>query len=248
MTPAAGAIHGFLIAAPFVALALLSPAKLGATPTGRVLFGFAGAALLLYVGAIVAVHTWGLAGGGAEWGPRFLLPLYPALVAPAAAALQRASQLRRGPEVGLGVLLIVLGLAFQLAGLAQINHVLPQFREMGHLIDSLPPGPIVAGVDLPVRYSPQVIQRRAVFCAETPAALRRWAELALAAGEQEFWYVDFDQLPANWLVPGAARPTSLAERQDGPLRALRYQTAAVRASLPRGGRDRETCGARLLGL
>ena len=43
------------------------------------------------------------------------------------------------------------------------------------------------------------------YCAETPAALKRWATQAEALGEASVWLVDFRPLPAAWLQPGALR-------------------------------------------
>ena len=133
-------------------------------------------------------------------------------------------------------------MAFQLVGLAQIDLLLQQFRDDGLLIASLPSAPIVIRPNFLVRSAPGLTQQRAVFCTETPAALKAWSELALWAGEQEFWLVDWGPLPADWLQPGVAPPAPLAEASAGQLRSTRYETAAVRAVLRTDGQELEACG------
>jgi hypothetical protein len=246
VTPAPGAVHGFLIAAPFLGLVLCMPGELRRVEAARWLLLFAALAVAAYALAAISANLRGLAAGGTEWGSRYLLPLYPPLGALAGATLMGLLRRRRWAEVASGGLLAMLALGFQFAGLAQIDNVLPQLRRYGELVGALPPGPVVAATNLAIRATPELLSRRAVYCAETPAALRRWTELAEAAGEPRLWLVDVGPLPASWLQPGAAAPSVLDTLTAGTLRASSYSVAALGAVLRNAGPDRETCGYRLL--
>jgi hypothetical protein len=243
--PAPQAIQGFLIAAPFLATILLVPRELTAGQAGRALALFAAVVLPVYVLTASIALVRGVTTGAAEWGPRYLLPLYAPLSALAAASLYRLPHQRQRPEASVGALLVVLGLLFQLASLARLDLTLRQLREDARLIESLPSGLVVIRPPFLVQMAPPLAEQRAVFCTETPAALKNWADLALRAGEQEFWYVDFDSLPTSWLLPGSATPTRLGEVSSGALQAVRYDAETVRAALRSEGPDRDTCGYRV---
>lgn len=240
-SPVPQSVHGFLIAAPFLALILLRPPTLWATPTGKLLLVAPIMSVAAYVSVSLALHPRGVLAGGIEWGPRYLLPLYPALTALASAALFRLAERKQRPELLAGGLLAALALAFQIAGLGSIDLALQQAGESGRAIASLPPDPIVFRSAARPLLTPGLTQSRTLFCAQTPAALKRWSELAQRAGLERFWYVDYDPLESAWLLPGLGQPARLAEARAGPLRAISYQTAIIATSLRDDGAERPAC-------
>jgi hypothetical protein len=236
VTPAPHVVRGFLIGAPFLGVILLTSSAVTGSPSGRVLVGFAALALPLYGLTLPMLHLQGVAGGGTEWGPRYLLSAYPPLTAVAAAVLVGLFRSQDRLEQALSAALVARGFAFQLAGLARIDLRLEQLRQDGQLIASLPPGPIVVRPHHLVRTIPRLGQERAVYCVETASALRRWSSLALAAGEEEFWFVDTNGLQPDWLAPHATIPLSLAVVAGDAILAAQYRIDEVRPAL-RGDRS-----------
>jgi hypothetical protein len=241
VSPAPLAVNGLLIAAPFLALSFLAPGLLSSTPTGKFLVVFGVTAPTLYAAAAPIMHVEGVAGGGAEWGPRYLLPVFPPLTVLATAALGGALSCRPVAEQALGRFLVVLALTFELAGLASIDFALREVERYGGLIASLPPGPVVVRSDSLSQSAVGLTRRRAVYCAASSGALKRWSELALSAGEREFWFVDWQPIPAAWLSPDLGAPDVVAESDVGSLHAVRYDTGSVHAALGGTGEVRESC-------
>jgi hypothetical protein len=235
VAPPPGNVAGFLIAAPFLAVAPLLPRAVASTPSGRALAGFAILAPLAYALVALLLHRQGVAGSGAQWGPRFLLPAYLPLAALSAAILWSPSAAWTRPALLVARSLVVLAVLFQLVGLVQIDRSLRDLRERGQLLGGLPPGPIVISQPYLADFSPGLVRGRAIFCARSGAALREWADLALRAGEREFWFVDREPPPGDWFIPGATAPARLAEQRGGGLQAIRYDTTVVRTGLLGGG-------------
>lgn len=105
-------VSGLLPAAPVVILALLMPP---AAPWERFLW----VTSALFTGAVVVTGTH----GGLQWGPRYLLPILPALLwlAGAAAARARATAPGLWPSLRLGAAgLIVASLIVQVVGVDQV--------------------------------------------------------------------------------------------------------------------------------
>jgi hypothetical protein len=194
--------------------------------------------------AALLVNVRGVAQGGLEWGPRFLLPVYPALAGLAAAGLKALEGEERRWEHGVGRVLVALGLAFQLLGLLRIDRMTPWNRAYGNLIASLS-GPVVLRPGYLVQNTPGLTQGREVYCVESASGLRRWLELAESAGERRFWYVDWSPLPAQWLQPGTGAPSSLGTLQAQDLFAAQYSVSELRALVRLDSRPVERCGASL---
>lgn len=242
VTPAPLAVGGFLIAAPFLAVVLLAPRGLAATPTGKTLVIFAAMALLMYAAAVGLLHSRGFNEPGLQWGPRYLLPIYPLLAAPAAVTLRHLLVYRKLDRV-LGRSLAALAVAFQLVGLEKIDMRQLLVQQNAALVASLPAGLVVSGRFYLVEPAPGLNRERAVFCVQTAAALRGWLDRALAAGETQFWFVDSEPLPARWLENAA--PPALAEARGGSLLAVRYDSRALQRTLRADGSPDASCGYEL---
>jgi hypothetical protein len=196
-------LHGFLLASPFVALALWpmrrEPAEDGPgnrhslTPQAWLQI-----VTLLYVGLHALIISV-LSGLGPisqhEWGQRYLLPAYPALVVLSLLAISRIAEAYRGRSttlyrampvlasnalVLLGVLLSVRGYA---ATLAERRQVVAWQALAGTL-----PGtePVVTDVWwLPLNLAP-VFYTRPIMLAEGDARLEQWARQMRERGVSSF--------------------------------------------------------------
>ncbi|MDQ3930884.1 MAG: hypothetical protein M3328_17275, partial [Chloroflexota bacterium] len=197
-------LHGFLLASPFVALALW-PAGTGPTEPGRGSRppplrppSWLQAVTLLYV-ALHAVVISVLSGLGPisrhEWGQRYLLPAYPALVVLSLLAISRIRETYRGRSarpyrvaavvsssalVLLGVLLSVRGYAATFAERAQVV-------AWQALAGTLPDRePLVTDVWwLPLNLAP-VFYTRPIMLAEGDARLAEWARQMQERGVGSF--------------------------------------------------------------
>jgi hypothetical protein len=155
-------LHGFLLAAPFVGVALWPPSSRvenrergGGNDAGRFLY----AAGLLYVGLHALVIS-ALSGLGPislhEWGQRYLLPAYPLLVVVSLAALSRiwqeevkgrgqkaeGSRLLSAPRVLLAAfcLLALVGVGFTARGYVALAEERSQVEQWLALTTSMPAG------------------------------------------------------------------------------------------------------------
>jgi hypothetical protein len=241
IAPVPPVVSGFLVAAPFLALILVAPKVVWAEATGRTLLAFTATALSLYIVLAVVLHVRGVGGSGSQWGPRFLLPVYPVLAAVAAAKLRGFVERQALVQQPLARALVALGVTFQLAGLARIEGVLERVQEQGRFIASLPPGAVVIRANYLIESTAGLTRHRSVFCAQTPLALRRWSELALVAGQREFWFVDREPLPTNWLSHEVRPIETLSGPSAASLQAARYDTNRLHLALQRLGRARESC-------
>jgi hypothetical protein len=237
---------GFLLAAPFLVLIALEPFELLSRPPGRLLLLIMLAGLLLYTAVALPFHVSGVMGSGSQWGPRFLLPLFPPASALAAIVLHRLSGSGGRLELVLARALVLLGLLFQLVGLVQIEWQLEQIRSRSSALSALSAAPIVTQPGFLVDFGPGWLAHRPVFCVRTPAALGHWTALALLAGEREFWYADEQPLPSSWLRE-QLEPLERSVGDAGIPIAYRYATLAVRAALQPAGSPFDACAQQLRG-
>jgi hypothetical protein len=240
-SPLPRSVHGFLLVSPFISVVLLRPRALCKSQTAKLLLTVAILAVVIYVGATAILHPRGLLAGAIEWGPRYLLPIYPPLAALASASLRQLPDFLLPPAGWLVGALILLALASQVAGLASIDLALQEAAQSGRLIASIPGDPMVFRREARLLLTPGLTQSQTVFCARRPGALKRWSELASRAHLDSFWYVDFGPIDRGWFLPGATPPPILEVLSARPLRAFRYPTAALAASLSEEGVARDAC-------
>jgi hypothetical protein len=136
---------------------------------------------------------------------------------------------------------------FQLTGLLEIDRARRQSLQEAQLMASLSASPIVIRPSHLVQIAPEFTRERSVFCAETPLALKRWTEVALHRGAQQFWFVDTGPLPRTWLSPAAVAPVSLAETKIPKLQATLYSIPAINAALRTDSEERLKCGTNAAG-
>ena len=172
-------LHGFLLASPFLALALWP----GATgKSGRFLY----AVTWLYVG-LHALIISALSGLGPislhEWGQRYLLPAYPLLVVLSLLALADLSRTVRAKSVrlkwavpALYGLLVLVGVGFAARGYVMLREERLQVVTWLDLVRTLPPTePVVTDVWwLPLNLAADFYPRPFML-AEGDARLTKWA-------------------------------------------------------------------------
>jgi hypothetical protein len=203
-------LHGFLLAGPFVALALWPPP--GEAGVARRLYAVALLYVVLHAFIISILSGLGPASRH-EWGQRYLLPAYPALVALALLAGWRIwnMRFRRGNERGGGAhsavpplatvvlaasfLLAGVGLGFSVRGYVALSAERRQVVEWQDLARSLPGRePLVTDIWwLPLNLAADFYSRP-IMLAEGDARLARWAEAMRRRGVTGFGFMTDDPL------------------------------------------------------
>lgn len=198
-------LHGFVLASPFVALALWPPEKILARD-GITSQGFVYVVTLAHV-ALHALIISALSGLGPisrnEWGQRYLMSAYPALVV---LALLGASRFRlsdfappsvrinltflRQGLLGLGALLVGVGLAFTVRGYVVLYSERTQVTEWQQVADALPQGvPVVTNNWwLPLNLSP-IFYSRPIMLARGDEQIGKWARQMQERGVREFAFM-----------------------------------------------------------
>jgi hypothetical protein len=184
-------LHGFLLASPFVALALWPPQN-GKQAT--FLYGIS----LSYV-ALHALIISALSGLGPislhEWGQRYLLPAYPLLAVLsllAVASFAERAQVEKGPYgsrvlTGLFALLALVGVGFVVRGYVMLSEERAQLTDWLALVRALPASePVVTDTWwLPLNLAAD-FYTRPFMLAEGDARLSEWATQMRARGVTTF--------------------------------------------------------------
>ncbi|MFL5733812.1 MAG: hypothetical protein ACJ78Q_11480 [Chloroflexia bacterium] len=193
-------LHGFLLAAPFVAVALWPPGGEGAAVSSR---RFLYATTLLYLGLHVLVIS-ALSGLGPislhEWGQRYLLPAYPALGVLALSVVSGQWPVVSGQLTGVGgrgvsrrvvpfafCLLAAVGLGFTVRGYGALGEERAQVERWLGLTAAMPAGePLVTDTWwLPLNLAAGFYSRPYML-AEGDARLAKWAEQMRGKGVGRF--------------------------------------------------------------
>jgi hypothetical protein len=186
-------VHGFLLIAPGVVagawlLARRSTWERSLAPA--ILLG--GVAIF---GAVFVARAW-LAAGGLQWGPRYLLALYPLLVAAAVAGLGLSWSAMPGRlrwAVGAAyALLTLVGFGFQVRGALEANQLLSYYAASRQAVERLLPGPIATNCTWLAMVAPDLYWSGAVFTVEGPQALAAWKSAAWRAGQRFYYSVEMD--------------------------------------------------------
>ncbi len=195
-------LHGFLIAAPFVALALWPTEQEGAQERWVTGISWLYIVTLLYVGLHLLVIS-AFSGLGPvsrhEWGQRYLLPAYPALVVLALHAAWRIwsvyavdARLRKVALAGLvawGVL-AAIGLGFNLRGYVVLAEQRREVTEWMALARTMPGGePLLTDVWwLPLNLAADFYSRP-IMLAEGTSRIEKWAEQMKEKGVTSFGFM-----------------------------------------------------------
>jgi hypothetical protein len=218
-------LHGFLLAAPFAALALWPPPRSEngeTTPQGWLY-----AVVLLYVG-LHALMISALSGLGPisrhEWGQRYLLPAYPALVAMALVTVSRLwrvyandGRTRRLALAGLALwgALVLVGLGFSVRGYTVLREERAQVAGWLDLAGTLPGRtPLVTDEWWMSLNLAADFYTRPMMLADGEERLAEWARQMRERGVTSFGLIT----PNQTLLDGAWRGGVPGLQASGPLR------------------------------
>jgi hypothetical protein len=217
-------LHGFLLASPFVALALWPP-RVISTPGGLTRQGLLYVVTLLHVGLHALVIS-ALSGLGpisrSEWGQRYLLTAYPALVVLALLAAWRiwtdyrlVPRLRAAAAISLSLaaLLGLIGFFFSLRGYGVLYDERTQVKSWLALSESLPDRePLVTDEWwLPLNLAADFYSRP-IMLAAGDDQLTHWASDMHTLGVTKFGFMT--DKPDVFIGPWLSQVPDL--RADGP--------------------------------
>ena len=186
-------VHGFLLIAPQVAGGAWLLAS-SATWRRSLLPAIVLTDLVLFA-AVFAARGW-LAAGGLQYGPRYLLALYPLLVAASLVGL-RVAWNGMGGRLGrlvavTYVALVLVGFGYQVRGALGANQVLGYYDASRKAIGPLLPGPIVTGCTWLPMVVPDLYWTGAVFAVPDPRQMSAWDAAAGRAGLKSYVRVEMD--------------------------------------------------------
>lgn len=173
-------LGGLLATAPFLALAPVAQPKYQATRVDRLLLAVSGG----YI-ALVCLAT--PVDPGLQWGPRLLLPVYPAATILALKGLQRVVSEHRGPKVRtlVGVSLassIVVSLLFQGCSIRLLHVVKNRDRELIETTAQLPTGWVVSDEYGYAQYVAPLFYEKVFFYVRAQDDYRELAQTLLQNG------------------------------------------------------------------
>jgi hypothetical protein len=176
-------LHGFVLAAPHVVFAAwlyASRRSRRSTPFPALLLG----ALIAFIVGLV-VRAW-LAAGGLQWGPRYMLPLYPLLVSAAVAGLAWAwagkeGRLRTG-MLALYLAAVAIGAGFALRGMVSATQTMRYYRQTEAAMQQEPAGVYVTRCTWMPMVIPSLYWEGDIFIVQDDAQLADWVQRARAVG------------------------------------------------------------------
>jgi len=132
--------------------------------------------------------------GGMQWGPRYLLPLYPILVLLVWHSLDRlrTRALRRPSRnvfFACFAALLIISFGVQMSGIVRLYHVKIGFGEINHITSQLEPSVFVTPVWWFPQISAPVFNKIQLFGVTTTEELEQLVPLLSAAGVNRFWWV-----------------------------------------------------------
>jgi len=239
MREATDTLHGLLESAPWLLLALgtvpralLQEARVAERRLRalRLLARSLGAYVLFYLLSIT-LFSWAGPNGGREWGPRFILPLFP-LAAPLCVlsfeARNGTSWRRAASYVCVG-----LALALQVQGLWLAQRAEREHDKLSRQLLAMPEGTLFVALDwwLPTALAVQ-FERRASFWLDDPA---QWNEiLARAACEDraEVWLAGTQLPPPDVLRALTIPQLELEQHAQVELPPLKLRSLSARPRTP----------------
>ncbi|MCC7104154.1 MAG: hypothetical protein IT307_03350 [Chloroflexi bacterium] len=230
--PSPLAVHGLVAAAPVTAVALLAAARPQPAPWSAALRALSLASVAAVSLAVLLFHSLGLSGGELEWGPRFLLPAYVPLLVLAAAEISRQIASKELALASASLVVLSLGLLFQLSGLVQVRASERRLIAWAQLLRELPERPIIIRDAFLSESTAGLPDQIPMLCADAPAMLRFAADRLAATGAVDLWYVQFRRLPTRWLHQDLSRSLApLESRAAEGLRADRFSISALSRAL-----------------
>lgn len=157
-------VSGLIPAAPFVVLAVLSVPD---RRSGRFLLGV----VIAFSAAVIVTASR----GGIQWGPRYLLPVFPALTWLAADAMERARVrwAEMFPRVrNVAAVLVGLSILVQLAGVEQVHQLARTNGLVKRAIRSIPADIVVTPLEWLVLEAGEVYFEKQLMLVRNPEDLR----------------------------------------------------------------------------
>ncbi len=186
-------LQGLLVSAPVILFAIwLFTSKLFFRQTLL-------PALLLGGGIVFAavyIYKAWIGAGGLQWGPRYLLSIYPLLVIAGIVALQMAftssGRCMKVFSVLVYLAAVLIGLGFEIRGQLVVNSVKQNYLNTKPAIQALADRPVVTAWCDIVYLIPDLYWTQPMFSTTRPG-FDRWVEYSRQTGIPEFSYIDIDQ-------------------------------------------------------
>lgn len=215
------AVSGLLISAPVVLLSLLGTQR---ARWERYMW----TVVVLFVGAVVVTGTH----GGMQWGPRYLLPIVPALVWLAAAATERTRQAVPGlwPPLRVAVGLVLgASVLVQAAGVEHVDASLSRNVRVNAALRAAPAEIVVTGLEwLVLGAGPVYFEKRLLFV-QHPELFRLLVRRFVDRRVEQWTYVPWSG-PAYgagtvqaWTATAAWRFSVVDDREVNGIRLVTYR-------------------------
>ncbi|MBL8055981.1 MAG: hypothetical protein JNK29_04750, partial [Anaerolineales bacterium] len=211
-------VHGLILAAPQIVFAAwLYPER---RPGAPALLAWSLAVGAAVYGGVYLARGW-VAAGGLQWGPRYMLVLYPLAITAGLAGLWRTwPGLGRALRWGLAAAYLAcagVGLGFEVRGVAAANWTMAAYARARTAVQALPAQAIVTPCTWMTMVIPELYWTGRVFA---QGDLERWTALARQAGLQSAAQVEMNacqnvgldevaRLEAQWPSGLAVNPLPL---------------------------------------
>lgn len=186
-------VHGFVLIAPHIVFS----AWLYASRTAPRDSMFPSALLVVSVTTAIVylLRAWGAA-GGLQWGPRYLLALYPLLVVASlvgvAAIRESLSRFIRGSLLILYAICVLTGVGYQIRGVHAALETMRYYQQTRQAIEQLDSLPIVTNCIWLGAVIPDLYWSGSVFALHNAEPLESWTSEARRVGVRSFYLVEMD--------------------------------------------------------
>ena len=186
-------VHGLVLIAPHVVFAIwlyTSPSDTRGQAFPLMLLGVCATTAILYI-----VRAW-FAAGGLQWGPRYLLTLYPLLVVASVVGLARAwpplRQFMRNSLVALYLVCVLIGVGYEVRGMYAALSAMRYYDQTRQAILQLDPKPVVTKCIWLGAVIPDLYWTGSVFALHKSQPLDDWIAEARRVGIHDFYTVEMD--------------------------------------------------------
>ncbi|NTW02341.1 MAG: hypothetical protein HGA19_13855 [Oscillochloris sp.] len=200
--PGTGLLHtGIVVACPLALLALSAwnPAYLTHAPIRLLL----GTSIIFLCGVLLTTPN----DGGAQWGPRYLLPILPALVIAGLTALGNKSNQPRLTQGAALTLLISAGLIAQIQGVRTLHDSTTTSLRLVQVVNAQPDQPVVTDI----WYAPQLLApiyfERTILLLNTPSDIPVLSTSLRSQGITHFSYLTSQPWGRNTQLPSQSGTT-----------------------------------------